>query len=229
VPEVTAPVTSDLQIEANRRNARLSTGPRTPQGKAAIRFNALKHGLTAQHITLFDECAEDFEAFHAELVAALRPKGALEQALAERAVLCAWRLRRVYRFETGLFRKARGTWSNGTAETTSDVAVVFLRLASNEDDLAKLSRYETTLERSLQRALRALERRQLLRGEGAFAPVGDLNDVSRMSASPAIPLGSAAASPAECVKREPGGETRARHSVRKTVPGPRVASDRYRG
>jgi hypothetical protein len=167
-------VTSDLQIEANRRNARLSTGPRTPQGKAATRLNALKHGLTAQHITLFDECAEDFEAFHAELVAALRPKGAVEQALAERAVLCAWRLRRVYRFETGLFRKARGAWSNGTAETTNDVAVVFLRLASHEDDLSKLTRYETTLERSLQRALRALERRQILRGEGAFAPVREM-------------------------------------------------------
>jgi hypothetical protein len=162
-------VTSELQIEANRRNAQLSTGPRTSEGKAAIRFNALKHGFTAQHITLFDECAEDFEAFHAELVAALRPKGAVEQALAERAVLCTWRLRRVYRFETGLFRKARGAWSNGAAETTSDVAVVFLRLASNEDDLSKLTRYETTLERSLQRALKALERRQIFRGDGAFA------------------------------------------------------------
>jgi hypothetical protein len=51
---------------------------------------------------------------------------------------------------------------------------VFLRLASHEDDLSKLTRYETTLERSLQRALRALERRQILRGEGAFAPVREM-------------------------------------------------------
>jgi len=45
-------VTSELQIEANRRNARLSTGPRTPRGKTAIQFKKLKHGLAAQHITL---------------------------------------------------------------------------------------------------------------------------------------------------------------------------------
>ena len=31
-----------LQIEANRRNAQNSTGPRTDQGKAVSRFNALK-------------------------------------------------------------------------------------------------------------------------------------------------------------------------------------------
>jgi hypothetical protein len=41
-------MTSNLQIEANRRNARLSTGPRTEQGRKASSMNALRHGLTAQ-------------------------------------------------------------------------------------------------------------------------------------------------------------------------------------
>ena len=40
-------MTSDLQIAANRRNAALSTGPRTPEGKSESRFNALRHGLFA--------------------------------------------------------------------------------------------------------------------------------------------------------------------------------------
>lgn len=161
-------MTSDLQIEANRRNAKLSTGPRTEKGKQASRMNALKHGLTAQQVTLFDERLEDFQAFHAELISALRPRGAVEVALAERAVLCAWRLRRVYRIETGLFCKTRKTWVNGTPTTSDQIEVVFLRLASQDDELSKLTRYETSLERSLQRALRALERRQALRGEGAL-------------------------------------------------------------
>lgn len=161
-------MTSNLQIEANRRNAKLSTGPKTAEGKQASRMNALKHGLTAQHVTLFDERLEDFEGFHAELLAALRPEGAVEMALAERAVLCAWRLRRVYRIETGLFCKTRKAWTNGTAATSKEIEVVFLRLASQEDELSKLTRYETSLERSLQRALRALERRQAMRGEGVI-------------------------------------------------------------
>jgi hypothetical protein len=45
-------VTSDKKAEANRRNALKSTGPRTPEGKAAVRLNALKHGLLSEEILL---------------------------------------------------------------------------------------------------------------------------------------------------------------------------------
>src|SRR5205807_417954 len=40
------------QIEANRRNALKSTGPKTPGGKAAVRLNALRHGLRAHAVVL---------------------------------------------------------------------------------------------------------------------------------------------------------------------------------
>jgi hypothetical protein len=43
-------VTSDKQTQANRRNAQKSTGPKTPEGKAAVRHNALKHGLLAERV-----------------------------------------------------------------------------------------------------------------------------------------------------------------------------------
>ena len=36
------------EIEANRRNSQLSTGPRSPEGKAVSRFNALKSGINAK-------------------------------------------------------------------------------------------------------------------------------------------------------------------------------------
>jgi len=156
---------SKLQIDANRRNALLSTGPRSARGRNIAKMNALKHGLTARQITLFDEAPDDFERFHAELMVSLRPKGAMELALAERVVICAWRLRRVYRVESGLFSSRRKSWVAGQSSTTSEIDIVFGRLTSGEDELTKLSRYEASIERSLHRALRELDRRRVRTSE----------------------------------------------------------------
>jgi len=54
-------MTNQRRVDANRRNAQLSTGPRTPQGKAAVRYNGLRHGLTARHAVLAGEDPADFE------------------------------------------------------------------------------------------------------------------------------------------------------------------------
>jgi hypothetical protein len=159
-------MTSNLQIEANRRNARLSTGPRTERGRQVSSKNALRHGLTAQHVTVFDETEADFCGFHRELMRVLRPEGAMEAQLAERAVICAWRLRRVYRIETGMFSKARKLWAATGPTMANDIETVYTRLASQRDDLAKLSRYESSIERSLRRALLDLEHRQARRRKG---------------------------------------------------------------
>ncbi|HEV2546624.1 MAG TPA: hypothetical protein VGU20_04755 [Stellaceae bacterium] len=159
-------MTSNLQIEANRRNARRSTGPRTAQGKRSSRMNALRHGLTAQHVTVFDETEADFRRFHRQLMRVLRPEGAMEAQLAERAVICAWRLRRVYRIETGMFSKARKLWAPTGPTLANDIEIVYTRLSSQRDDLAKLSRYEASIQRSLRRALLDLERRQARRRKG---------------------------------------------------------------
>ena len=159
-------MTSNLQIEANRRNARLSTGPRTEEGRNVSRMNALRHGLTAQHVTVFDETEADFRRFHRQLMRVLRPDGAMEAQLAERAVICAWRLRRVYRIETGMFSKARKLWAPTGPTLANDIETVYTRLASQRDDLAKLSRYESSIERSLRRALLDLDRRQARRKAG---------------------------------------------------------------
>ena len=161
-------MTSNLQIEANRRNAQRSTGPRTAQGRRLSRMNALKHGLTAQHVTVFDETEADFRRFQRQLMRVLRPDGAMEAQLAERAIICAWRLRRVYRIETGMFGKARKLWAPTGPTMANDIETVYTRLSSQRDDLAKLSRYESSIERSLRRALLDLDCRQARRkaGEG---------------------------------------------------------------
>jgi len=47
------------QIEANRRNALNSSGPRTQDGKMNSRQNAIRHGLTAETVVVPIEDAED--------------------------------------------------------------------------------------------------------------------------------------------------------------------------
>jgi hypothetical protein len=57
------------QIEANRHNARLSTGPVTEDGKRKSRQNAVRHGLTAETVIDALEDAEDYAAFEMAVTA----------------------------------------------------------------------------------------------------------------------------------------------------------------
>ena len=83
----------------------------------------------------FDEAK--FERFYADLIAALKPQGPMEHQLAERIAINAWRLRRAYRVESGLFERARSTWREGATEQTSDIDPVSICLStSGGDELA---------------------------------------------------------------------------------------------
>jgi hypothetical protein len=89
--------------EANRRNALISTGPKTPEGKAQSSRNALRHGLvSALAVVEGLEQAEEWQAHRDGIVAGLAPVGALEKTFAERVALCSWRLQRVARYETAM-------------------------------------------------------------------------------------------------------------------------------
>ncbi|HLY20616.1 MAG TPA: hypothetical protein VKR61_25490, partial [Bryobacteraceae bacterium] len=65
---------SDKQKVSNRRNAQKSTGPKTPEGKAKVRFNALKHGLRARSAIIPGEKLERFEQLCADLEDDWQPK-----------------------------------------------------------------------------------------------------------------------------------------------------------
>ncbi len=91
------------QIEANRRNARLSTGPVTDEGKKRSRQNALRHGLTAETVIGALEDAEDYAAFELAVTADYDAQSAVERELVLRLASLLWRLRRATAIETGLF------------------------------------------------------------------------------------------------------------------------------
>ena len=96
-------MTSDKQIQANRRNALKSTGPKTPEGKAAVRLNANKHGLRSQEVLLPGEDEEALKELDENLRAELQPLGELENLLVDGIIAAHWRLRRLRRVEAGIF------------------------------------------------------------------------------------------------------------------------------
>jgi hypothetical protein len=96
-------MTSDKQADANRRNASKSTGPKTPEGKAVSRLNAVKHGLLSQELLLPGEDEAALQELSERLTSELQPEGEMEILLAEEIIAAHWRLRRLRRVETGVF------------------------------------------------------------------------------------------------------------------------------
>jgi hypothetical protein len=96
-------MTSFRQIDANRRNARKSTGPITEEGKQRSRCNAVRHGLTAETVIGALEDVEDYKAFEATIIADYDAQSGVERELVLRLASLLWRLRRATTIETGLF------------------------------------------------------------------------------------------------------------------------------
>lgn len=97
-------MTSFRQWQANRRNARKSTGPVTEEGKRQSRCNAVRHGLTAETVINALEDAADYDGFEAAIVADYDAQSAVERELVLRLASLFWRLRRAIAIETGLFQ-----------------------------------------------------------------------------------------------------------------------------
>jgi len=118
----------------------------------------LKHGLLSRHVLLPDDDEATLVELGKRLRAHLQPVGKLEVLLVDRMVTATWRLRRLLIVEQYLFHERR------TAEDDrkpGNLGLAFIRDFS--DKFSKLSRYETTIERSLYKALHELQRLQAVR------------------------------------------------------------------
>jgi hypothetical protein len=87
---------TDKQLVANRRNALKSTGPKSPQGKRAIRGNARKLGLFASGDLIFDDEGEKqrLEDFFEELCESDGAQGGMEKLLLEEAAVARFKARK---------------------------------------------------------------------------------------------------------------------------------------
>jgi hypothetical protein len=90
------------QIEANRRNAQHSTGPRTPEGKAASSMNALQSGIHAESSVIPGEDAAALAALTERFYQDCRPQTIIESTLVDNIIRASWRLRRFDRIDAEL-------------------------------------------------------------------------------------------------------------------------------
>ncbi len=93
------------QIEANRRNAQSSTGPRTAAGRSASRMNALKSGIDAKSQIIRGESPAAQESLTAEYYSRFRPATPEQRFLADTLINSDWLLRRFRTVEAQLWEK----------------------------------------------------------------------------------------------------------------------------
>ena len=102
-------MTTEKQIEANKKNALMSTGAVTIEGKLIVAKNAVKHGVFTKDLIISNgdgkENAEEYNELLNGLIESLVPDGQMEYLLVEKLAVDFWRLKRVLRFETGSLRK----------------------------------------------------------------------------------------------------------------------------
>jgi hypothetical protein len=184
-PATQLPALSPRRLAARRANAQKCTGPRTPEGKAVVRLNALKHGFFASDVVnpVLDgpARAEEFNSLLDALLEDFQPQSARERLLVDEVAACCWRIRRLLRYE------CRESWVDeddyrraARTESPSEAIAAIMGydhqaarqhtyrklhragldslILPSDFDIDKIVRYESLIKRNLYRALYTLER-----------------------------------------------------------------------
>jgi len=143
---------SARRIEANRRNAKKSTGPKTALGKTSSSWNSTRHGLLSKRLPiLVGRSKKNFARLLSNLRQDLAPVGTLEEVLVEKMAQEYWRL------SVAAWHEAEELDNNKPFSKT---------------EVYRILRYQTTINRQLFQAMNQLERLQRLRkGENVPAPL----------------------------------------------------------
>jgi hypothetical protein len=156
---------SQRKIEANRRNALRSTGPRTDQGKARSSRNATTHGVFCREMVLPDEDPREFDRYRIPMMRGLEPRDGLEQELAEQIVSLGWKLRRLRRVE-GEIISQRMNASDDAPEGKSSVSVLAEMFMGDDPALERLAKHERRMQSTMNQLIGRLRQIQKMRQHG---------------------------------------------------------------
>lgn len=180
-------------MEANRRNAQQSTGPRTEAGKKISSLNALRHGLTSRVVVLPSEDLAAYQKYSTEYLASLAPETFPETQCAQTIIDTQWRLNRVRSLEEGMLalghNSPAGQHDYGHPEIHGALtqAAVFLE---HSQAFVNLSMHEQRLYRILTAATKALDdmkAKRIAARQAALDAAVDLHNLNKMLGEPPDP------------------------------------------
>jgi hypothetical protein len=186
-----SPVTeiSESQLAANRANAKLSTGPTSPEGKQRSRLNAGRHHLTGQVACLPDEDRDEFNRFCEAIVADYQAEGPIEIQLAQSIAEDSWRLNRGRAWETNMF--ALGHF-NSTADRVDsghpqldDAIIQVFVFEKKSKHFSNIALYETRINRNIAKNEQRLKERQAERKAAEAQAIEELRLLEAEAASEA--------------------------------------------
>lgn len=158
---------TEKQLEANRRNAELSTGPVTAEGKAIVSKNRVSHGILSRDVVLPGmeefEKIEDFQQLKESMEDYWQPEGLMEEALCEDLAIQWWRMRRLYRHESGSLKEQHEStkkfWYDTRSESKSFSSIPgeVLGIDAHENDLRWHKEWLDIVEASLKKKRKSLK------------------------------------------------------------------------
>ena len=157
---------SERRLAANRANAQLSTGPKTPEGKAKSSRNAVRTGLTGRTVLLPTDDAAEYEKLLRELAAEYQPVGRHENELVQALADHTWRLMRIPGLEMAIYAAGHEQFAEKFAAHDPAMRNSLIQMHTflhYEKQLRNLQLQEGRLRRYRQKDLSELEQLQMRR------------------------------------------------------------------
>ncbi|HEG43629.1 MAG TPA: hypothetical protein ENH94_06230 [Phycisphaerales bacterium] len=169
---------TEKQINANRQNASKSTGPKTPQGKAAVSQNSFKHGMYAAQGLFPGESRAEFDLHRDQIYEEYNPVGTIEKHLVELIAIHLWRLRHSNRTQIAAVNSLHHSHNNSvirgldaflkpkndkTPPPDLELGQIAVKDFTNSKVIGNLLMHERRIENSLFKTIAELERRQMIR------------------------------------------------------------------
>jgi hypothetical protein len=91
---------SQARIDANKRNATRSTGPRSEAGKSRSRYNGMVHGLRSEVAVMPSENPAEYDERLLGVADSLQPRSTVEELLVHQIASTSWQYDRAVRVES---------------------------------------------------------------------------------------------------------------------------------